>query len=138
MGAAHYGGGARFQTAQVAEGAVIYNDGAASQQNSVFIVRLEEVYLGMEESSKLETFAAYPNPASANVTFNYTLTTTAPVSLILTDLAGKVVSAEDFGTQHEGNYSTVVNTSALSNGVYFYTLTVDGISQTDKLTIANN
>lgn len=138
VGAAHYGGGARFQTAQVAEGAVIYNDGAASQQNSVFIVRLEEVYLGMEESSKLETFAAYPNPASANVTFNYTLTTTAPVSLILTDLAGKVVSAEDFGTQHEGNYSTVVNTSALSNGVYFYTLTVDGISQTDKLTIANN
>ncbi|MBI3134070.1 MAG: T9SS type A sorting domain-containing protein [Bacteroidetes bacterium] len=138
IGAAHYGGDARFQTAQVAEGAVIYNDGAPSQQNSVFIIRAEEVYLGLDESAKATSFVAYPNPAQTNVTFNYTLSNTAAVSLTITDLTGKVVSVEDFGTQHEGNYSTMVNVSDFANGVYFYTLSVNGVTTTEKLTISTN
>jgi len=138
VGAAHYGGNARFLTAQVAEGAIIFNEGAASQQNSVFIVRMGESFAGVEETAAVTGLQVYPNPASTQVTFAYTLSTKANVSLVITDLTGKTVSAQDFGMQNGGNYSTVVSTSDLSNGVYFYTLSVDGVTTTEKLTITNN
>lgn len=138
VGAAHYGGDARFLTAQIAEGAVVYSDGSAFQQNSVFIVRLEQVFVGVEEQNTLNNFGAYPNPANGNVTVNYSLSNTSTVSFNITDVTGQVVASENFGSQHEGNYSHKVDISQLSNGVYFYTITVNGITTTEKLTISNN
>ncbi len=142
IGAGHYGGPVAadlpsIQTAQIAEGAVIYNDGAASQQNSVFVVRAEEVFTGIEETENLVGMSVYPNPANGQVTLNYNIATTAPVQLTVTDIAGNVVMTNDFGVQPAGTYNSTLSTSALADGLYFYTLTVDGIATTKQLSVAN-
>ena len=138
VGGGHYGDNVRVQTAQIAEGAVIYNAGAASSQNSVFIVRMEEVFLGLDELASTTDLSAYPNPANNQVTVAYTISNAANVAITLTDITGKVVLTNNLGLQNEGNYSVNVNTSDLADGVYFYSLLVDGVATTKKLTIANN
>jgi len=138
VGGAHYGSDVRVMTAQIAEGAVIYNDGAASQQNSVFIVRLEEVFVGVDEITTVTNFSVYPNPANEIVNVSYELASAGNVSLTVTDISGKVIMSNDLGVQTAGSYKSNLNTASLANGVYFYTLTVDGISTTTKMTIAKN
>lgn len=141
IGVGHYGSGdVRILEGQTAVGAVIYNDGAASQQNSVFIIRAVEVSLGVEEASAFANgVEMYPNPAAENVTLTYNLVNEANVALLITDISGKTVVAENFGLQQEGEYKRMLNTDALSNGVYFYTLNVDGAAAiTQRLVIAKN
>jgi hypothetical protein len=138
IGVGHYGGEVWIMTAQVSDGVVIYNDGAASQQNSLFIVRGVEVATGIEENAAVTELSAYPNPASEMVTVKYGINTTANVSLVITDITGKVVASNDYGVQNQGNYSVKIDTENMSNGVYFYTLNVNGVTSTEKLTITKN
>ncbi|MBI3134071.1 MAG: DUF839 domain-containing protein [Bacteroidetes bacterium] len=94
--------------------------------------------LGTDAPMNHSNLRVFPNPASSSVTFTYTLSTNAAVTLSLMDLAGHVVLTDDFGTQQEGSYSKTVNVSDVANGLYFYTLSVNGVTSTEKLTIAHN
>jgi hypothetical protein len=60
------------------------------------------------------------------------------VELTVTDLSGKVISIENFGSQTAGAYSVNLNTVDFANGVYFYTLNVDGEKATKKFVVSHN
>lgn len=139
IGAGHYGETVWFNTAQVAAGALIFDDGVtASSQNSVFLIRGEEVFAGVEEAASVSELSIYPNPANDFSTVSYTLSNSANVSLVITDISGKVISTNSFGQQNAGNYTSKVALDELSNGVYFFTLIVDGERTTQKVTVSKN
>lgn len=115
-------------------GTMLPGDPAAMMIRAV----LEPTTVGIEELPIATIFSAYPNPANDQYTVQYNLLKEGNVSLTVTDIAGKIIVTENYGNQTVGNYSKVMSTDGLSNGVYFYTLTVDGESMTKKLTVSRN
>lgn len=139
IGVGHYGSTTvRVLEGQTGVGAIIYNDGAPSQQNSVFIVRAVEISLGIDETTLASGVDMYPNPAANGVNLTYSLKNTGTVSFLITDVSGKHVMREDFGAQTEGTYTRSLNTEDLANGIYFYTVTVDEQMYTKRLVISKN
>lgn len=144
--AGHYGGtpGVSIAEAQATgEQTVlaISSDGLiASGDPSAIIVRavFEPTEVSIDEQAIATGFSAYPNPANENFFVEYNLAKTGNVSFQMTDLTGKVVYTQDFGNQSEGAYKISVNAEELSNGVYFYTLNVDGELVTKKITVSKN
>lgn len=81
--------------------------------------------------------SAFPNPLNDQATITYTLDEAATVSLIVRDLAGKVVVELANGIKQEsGSYQHSLDASQLSSGMYIYSLQVDGEINSKKLMIA--
>jgi hypothetical protein len=78
-----------------------------------------------------------PNPSNGNTMIGYTIDEAGKVSLIIYDVTGKEVMSFDQGHQSAGRYHVDVNTANLNPGVYFYTLTLDGKSTTQRMVIGN-
>lgn len=78
-----------------------------------------------------------PNPADNNTAIQYSLKNAGAVSIMITDITGKVVYTSNEGNKAAGNHTLNVNTENMTAGVYFYTLTVDGVSVTNKMTVAH-
>jgi hypothetical protein len=76
-----------------------------------------------------------PNPFNGNTTIGYELINGGNVSLDIFDVTGKKVNTFNEGKQAAGKYAVEMNGSSLQPGVYFYTLTVDGIKTTKKMTV---
>lgn len=78
------------------------------------------------------TFACYPNPANENVTVEWPAVPGTPVTLILTDLAGRVVFTETVtGT------TAKISTAEFPAGVYMLTRQTGNTSATQKLIISH-
>jgi hypothetical protein len=76
-----------------------------------------------------------PNPANDGTIISYNLTESSDVVISMTDVAGKVVYTENRLNQPAGLNNTSVNTADLANGVYFYTVTANGVTATQKLVV---
>ncbi|MDR0789997.1 MAG: T9SS type A sorting domain-containing protein [Bacteroidales bacterium] len=78
----------------------------------------------------------YPNPAQNAATLSYTLKNAGEVSIVVTDIMGREVLNLNEGKKAAGvSYEANINTASLSNGTYFYTVSVNGAKQTNKLVI---
>lgn len=80
----------------------------------------------------------YPNPANGSTTINYTLENNSDVLFNVYDVTGKVVYTESLNGQAAGAHRIDLNTANLSNGMYFYTVTVNGQQVTRKFNVSNN
>lgn len=80
-------------------------------------------------------FQSFPNPASDNARIQYSLERNADVAFEVRDLTGKLVYAEDRGTQPAGYHSLTLDVSAWAAGMYTYTLSVDGARDTKRLSV---
>mgnify|MGYP003404047952 FL=1 len=90
-----------------------------------------------EEIAVATSLNAHPNPATDNATISYSLKKAGNVSIVITDLMGRVVMNMEEGNQNAGvNYTVNVNTANLANGTYFYTLNVNGEKQTKKFVVS--
>lgn len=96
--------------------------------------KLSTVSINDLASNKKATLSFYPNPTTqSDVTIIYDLLQNANYSsLTVTDVSGKTVINEQLNTQ-QGFYSHTLNTGALTNGMYFINLFVDGKQTTQKL-----
>lgn len=144
--AGHYGGDptVAFAEAQpVLENTVLAMSSQGligSADPSAVIVRImfEPTSIGITENATPATgISAYPNPANTQVTVVYNLNEASDVNLTITDISGKVVYVENYGNQSKGSYNVELNTEDFNNGVYFYTLTVNGTSTTKKFVVAH-
>lgn len=75
----------------------------------------------------------YPNPFNPATTIDYTLARPALVRLTLYDVNGRQVRLLDAGMRNGGRHEILLEGAGLSSGVYFYTLTAGGASQTRQL-----
>ncbi|GIR89118.1 MAG: hypothetical protein CM15mP87_06100 [Candidatus Neomarinimicrobiota bacterium] len=75
----------------------------------------------------------YPNPFNPITKISYGIDKASDVKLSLYDVRGGFVENLINKRVSAGNHDFMLNASHLSSGVYFYTMTVDNVSQTRKL-----
>ena len=143
--AGHYGGTtptsfAQAQATQEQTVLAVHSSGLiAGADPAVMIVRISYTpsQIGMEEVDAVTGMNVYPNPANNSTLLSYNIVNEGNVALTLTDLSGKIVHTENYGSQVEGQYNVDLSTAALSNGVYFYTVTVGEKAVTKKFVVAH-
>ena len=140
----HYGGSSRlfigYGTNSSYTGTTLSNAGAGaawSNQPRTPMIRLnvnqDLSIIGYENDFLLNQ--NIPNPAQDVTTINYSLNSNAVVSFSITDISGKEVVNISEGTKGAGNQSINLNTSSLSSGAYFYTISVNGNEATRKMIV---
>jgi hypothetical protein len=94
--------------------------------------------MGVEDiNSNVTLEAAYPNPASTTCNIIFSIPSSANVNVSIYDLSGrKILSALENTVLSDGRYKVPVDVTKLANGVYAYTITVDGVPYTQKLVVA--
>ena len=140
----HYGGSSRvfigYGTNASFSGTTLSNDGnggAWSNQPRTPMIRLnvnQDLSIVNYDNDFLLNQNT-PNPANEMTIINYSLNSNAVVSFSITDISGKEVKSLMQGAQSAGAHSVNLNTSSLSSGAYFYTISVNGNEATRKMII---
>ncbi len=76
----------------------------------------------------------YPNPSNGNATITFTTPHAADVNLSIYDITGRKVTTLVDEALNEGSHSAIV--TDLTSGIYFYRLTTDTFTSTEKLVVS--
>ena len=88
--------------------------------------------------SPISNLVVYPQPISAQSVISYSLRQKAQVTLIVTDLAGRIIWEGERGLQPSGEHTESLESAYLiSNGFYLLSLKVDNQLITKKISILN-
>lgn len=93
------------------------------------------VLVGIEELMAFKGVSVYPVPASEEVSFTFTSTTSKPVVITVTDLEGRVVSTTQYPQVQVGSVFTL-DVSTYAAGTYLYTITSGEKQGNGKLIIS--
>lgn len=77
----------------------------------------------------------FPNPATAQVTLSYQISSTANVSISVLNMLGKEVASVPATVKGAGTHETTLNIADLAGGVYFITFTAGNQQVTQKLVV---
>lgn len=77
----------------------------------------------------------YPNPAQNAANFSFNVASPSAVTLVITDMTGRVVVNKEMGVMTTGSHSIPVDTKNLPNGTYTSQLYVGKEMMTGKLNI---
>ncbi len=90
-----------------------------------------------EEAPGLTFLSNRPNPFDQSTTIEFILEDEANVSLMITDITGKVI-AEPISNEMKdaGSYDVLFSAEDLSPGIYMYTLMTNGFPTTKQMVIA--
>lgn len=83
--------------------------------------------------SEYELGQNYPNPFNPATIINYTIPKSEMVTLMVYDISGKLAAVLVNENKSAGSYSAEFNASALSSGIYFYTLLTSSFTETKKM-----
>ncbi|MBW7872713.1 MAG: T9SS type A sorting domain-containing protein [Ignavibacteriales bacterium] len=75
----------------------------------------------------------FPNPFNPSTKIQYSVQEEGKVSLVVYDLLGRVAATLVDGYKPAGTYEVNFDASALSGGVYFYSVSVNGFRETKKM-----
>lgn len=78
----------------------------------------------------------YPNPFANRTTISYTLPSTGEVGVYVKDMLGRTIYNKQEGVLIEGAHETELDLTKMQSGVYFYTVTFNGMSLTKKMIIS--
>ncbi|MBK8552405.1 MAG: T9SS type A sorting domain-containing protein [Ignavibacteria bacterium] len=91
-----------------------------------------------EVISDFTLYQNYPNPFNPSTLIRYSLKENGFISLKVYDIAGKEIRSLVNENQDNGNHSINFNAANLSSGIYYYTMTVNGIvNQTKRMVLLN-
>lgn len=102
--------------------------------HSKFLTGVEENFQNVPQ--QIELSQNYPNPFNPTTNIRFSLSNTAPVSLNIYDITGRLVSTviqEEL--YNSGRHTVQFNAANLASGVYIYRLNVNGEVFTKKLTL---
>lgn len=89
------------------------------------VVRLDfQSYVGVNELEDVAAINASPNPFTNATEISFNLKADAEVSIVVTDLAGRVVMTIPTANYNAGAQKVSIDGASLNAGVYNYTLTV--------------
>jgi hypothetical protein len=77
----------------------------------------------------------YPNPFNPSTTINFTLPSSSLVSIQIFDVSGKEIETLQNSTLPAGVHSVVWNASNFPSGVYFYRMSVGGLTAEKKMVL---
>ncbi len=112
---------------------VMFN--ALDPNDSVCFNARYDVVVGLDDPNSESTLSnVYPNPANMKATFNYTVEAGAKAELLIRNVLGSTIRKIELA----GDGQARISTSELSEGIYFYSLMVNGrIQSTRKLVVAH-
>ena len=90
---------------------------------------------GVEEEAALAGMTLYPNPANDMVNITFNMNSGSDVNIFAYDMTGKVLVNENQDLA-SGTTNVQYNTTEWSNGVYFFRVTENGVSNTVRVIIA--
>lgn len=91
--------------------------------------------VSVENLEEVISFTASPNPTQGETTFQYELKNAAAVNLAIYDVTGKLVTQLLDENQTSGSHQTTWLANDISNGIYFYTMTIDGKIASGKIVL---
>jgi hypothetical protein len=91
--------------------------------------------VGIEEVSLTTGVNVYPNPANDFINIAYGLTNNSVVTVDVINVVGARVMTEYIGSQAAGNYTSRLDVSNLSAGVYMLNVTINGTANTVRVTV---
>lgn len=77
----------------------------------------------------------YPNPFNPVTTINYSVPEPSEIKISISDLTGKEIIQVISGFHNTGNYTESIDLTALSSGVYIYTLKSEKVSISKKMAL---
>ncbi len=90
-------------------------------------------YTSVPEIPHSSEVLVFPNPAQNYIQFQFYCTNSCPVKISISDAQGKLISIPIDHELPSGNQNLVMDIRYLSVGVYFFTIVVDGVSTTRKI-----
>ncbi|MDP4280799.1 MAG: T9SS type A sorting domain-containing protein [Bacteroidota bacterium] len=91
--------------------------------------------LGISEAVRAILSGAYPNPAKETVSFNYSVPSGINSSVVIRNILGSIVKEAE---PESLSGKITFNTQDLPDGVYFYSLVINGKSQFTKKLVVNH
>ena len=91
--------------------------------------------IGIEEVNLSAGVSVYPNPANDFINVAYGLTNNSVVTVDVINIVGERVMTEYIGSQAAGNYTSRLDVSNLSAGVYMLNVTINGNSNTVRVSV---
>ncbi|HEX4886405.1 MAG TPA: M43 family zinc metalloprotease [Luteibaculaceae bacterium] len=90
-----------------------------------------------EKATDASAFNIFPNPINNNSVLNFYLGKDSNVSLVLTDITGKAIAAQDLGNLSNGEQNVSINnlTQNLSAGVYMLNINLGNSKVTKKIVV---
>jgi len=132
----HFFSGKWYVTDQAFSPAGSPDFGSGKGDNDVALFAVVSDATGVNEFVNGMKLTTYPNPATENVTFEYTLEKDASsVSLVVLDAAGHKIMNNNYNAQKAGAYKVNMDASNLAAGTYFYQLFVGGHNLTKQVVI---
>lgn len=77
----------------------------------------------------------YPNPFNAQTNIEFELSHSSDVNLAVYDITGAKIATLLDGHREAGRYEIIWDAGQVASGVYFYSLNVNGLEQTRKMTL---
>lgn len=88
-----------------------------------------------EVNDNMSNLSVYPNPATDNVFITGTLSEPSDVHISIINAMGQVVAEKAYAKMN-GAFNASVPVDALNSGMYYITVTANGIKKTERLVIA--
>lgn len=109
----------------------------SGQKLDLAIFPVLNITTGLNTVSKgdLTLSAAYPNPASNQVSINYSLSQSGKVQIDIYDVTGKLVNTTKFDNLESGSHISNLDISNLNSGVYMYSIQSNSAKMFSKFTI---
>ena len=85
---------------------------------------------------EISSFQVTPNPSQGETTFEYNLENTANVNLSIFNMTGQLISEVVSENQAAGAHRETWLATDLPNGVYFYTVMINGATESGKIIIS--
>lgn len=89
---------------------------------------------GITENVPETHVRVYPNPITDNVTVNFTLNESNPVSIVMLNAIGQVVLKKDLGILNAGEQHYSLPATTLDNGLYLLNIQIGNSTSTQKIT----
>ena len=129
-----------FDTNGLANNATVSDDGLiyVADATNLGIYRFTPESVSDDPSNlagNFTLFASYPNPFNSTPNITYQLPTESHLDLALYDISGRQVMTLLSGVRQAGVWSTTLNGSNLSSGVYFVKLTAGEVLMSEKVVL---
>ncbi|MFK7773094.1 MAG: T9SS type A sorting domain-containing protein [Saprospiraceae bacterium] len=89
--------------------------------------------VSVENLADVVSFVASPNPTQGETTFQYELQSAADVNLSIYDATGKMITQILDENQPSGHHQATWLATDVSDGIYFYTMRIDGKVASGKI-----
>ncbi|MEI6684138.1 MAG: T9SS type A sorting domain-containing protein [Bacteroidota bacterium] len=115
----------------------VFFNGANHNDSAYLLVKYKSWTVGLDEKASREGFlsSAYPNPANASASFNCSVPAGLTGTIVVRNMVGATVLTESIAP---GAATRTINTSGLADGLYFYSLVLDGKNSITKKLIVKH